>query len=81
MQGVRGSQGQMNEIQALKEELDAAEKALRVAQFEHAEALQSKEAAQVGCKWTCLHHLEVKSTASCLDLSHCDRRLHQRDAS
>lgn len=50
LQGVRGSPGHMNEIQALKEKLAAAERALRAAQFEHAKALQSKEAAQVGCK-------------------------------
>ncbi|BDA46616.1 probable histone-lysine N-methyltransferase SETD1A at C-terminar half [Coccomyxa sp. Obi] len=36
----------MNEIQALKEKLAAAERALRVAHFEHTKALQSKEAAE-----------------------------------
>ncbi len=40
----------MNNIQALKEKLAAAEKTLRAAKSEHAKALQSLEAAQVGCK-------------------------------
>ncbi|CAL8471229.1 g10771 [Coccomyxa elongata] len=40
----------MNEIQALKEKLAAAERTLQAAQSEHAKALQSKEAAQVALR-------------------------------